>query len=97
MLDSKEYGWIWSTYDQLISSGPCELLYAFFMTGASTSWVSLYDGANTNGRRIAYLYSAVVTGMPFAPTVPIYCKDGLYIDHSGTQYGCLVVWRDLPK
>lgn len=96
-MDSQEYSWAWVTADQLLSRGPCELVSAYLVVSAASTDTHLYDGENTSGDLIATLESAAVTGHPFAPLVPIYCRRGLYVDIGTSVTGCLVQWRELPR
>jgi len=94
-MDSKEYSWAWVTASRLLTDLECELVYAHLApTGQSTATV-LYDGVNTSGDIIAYLFSPAVTGLNFTPSVPIYCRKGLYITLDGGAKGILVMWRHL--
>jgi hypothetical protein len=94
-MDSKEYSWAWVTGDRLLSHGPCELLYAYLVVSAASTDSSLYDGENTTGDLIVTLKAAAVTGHPFKPKEPIYCRKGLYVDVGTSVSGIFVQWREL--
>ena len=94
-MESKEYSWVWVTYDQLLSHGPCELLFAYLVPSAATTDSVLYDGESTSGDPIVTLKAAVVTGHPFKPPMPIYCRRGLYADVGTSVTGIFVQWRNL--
>ena len=94
-MESKDVQWRFCTTDQLLSYGPCELVYANLVVSAASTDSYLYDGENASGTRIVPLVSAAVTNMPFAPPVPIYCRKGLYVDVGTNVTGILVAWRDL--
>ena len=95
-MESKEYSWAYLTGNRLLSHGPCELIFAHLGPGAATTDAVLYDGENTSGDVIVTLQAAVVTGMPFNPPVPIYCRKGLYFAQgSSTSTTAFVQWREL--
>jgi len=98
-VDSKEYSWKWVTADELLSHGPCELLYLHLIpSSAATSTATLYDGENTNGQIIVDIRIATSRACELEPPVPIYCRRGLYIDMKATIKGCFIMWRELgPK
>lgn len=95
MPDSKELSWAWVTADQLLSHGPCELLFAYLVVSAGSTDTHLYDGEGALGDKIVTLESAAVTGQPFKPPEPIYCRRGLYVDVGTNVTGILVQWREL--
>lgn len=94
-MGSKEYSWAWVTASRLLTDHECELVYAHLApTGQSTATV-FYDGVNTSGDIIVYLFSPAVTHADFRPPVPVYCRKGLYITLDGGAKGVLVMWRHL--
>lgn len=95
-MDSQEYSWAWITADRLLSRGPCELIAAYLVVSAASTDTHLYDGENTSGDKIVTLESAAVTGHPFKPPVPIYCRRGLFADIGTNVTGLFVQWRELP-
>lgn len=94
-MESKEYSWKWVTADELLSHGPCELVYACLAPSAATTDSALYDGESTGGERIITLKAATVRVMPFSPKVPVYCRRGLYVDVGTSVTGIFVQWREL--
>ena len=96
-MDSKEYSWAWVTADRLLSAGPCELVSAYLVVSAGSTDTHLYDGENTSGNKVVTLESAAVTGHPFKPPTPIYCRRGLYVDIGTNVTGCFIQWRELPR
>lgn len=101
--ESKEYSWAWVTADQLLSHGPCDLLYANMRPSAENDIVTLYDGENTSGGIVAILQGAYDYGaavqkgqsVSFSPPVPVYCRMGLYVDLGATATRVFVQWREL--
>lgn len=98
-MESKEYSWAWVTADRLLSHGACELLFAYLVVSAASTDSAIYDGENTTGDKIVDLKSAAVTGHPFEPAVPVYCRKGLYVDIGTSVTGIFIQWRELgsPK
>ena len=94
-MDSKEYSWKWVTANELLSHGPCELVYARTMTATAESDTFLYDGENTNGTPIVEFESGVAQGHEFSPRVPVYCRKGLYFVKGTATIGIFVQWREL--
>lgn len=95
-MDSKEYSWKWVTADELLSHGPCELLYALFIpSAAATATATLYDGENTSGTKIVEFRTAESKQAELAPPEPIYCRLGLYVDAIANAKGVFVQWREL--
>ena len=94
-MESKEYSWAWVTGDRLLSHGHCELCMAYLVPSGATTNSSLYAGEGTDGDLIVTLKSAVVTGHPFKPPEPVYCRKGLYVDVGDNVTGIFVQWREL--
>ncbi len=94
-MESKECSWKWVTADQLLSHGPCELIYARSMTATAESNTFLYDGENTDGTPIVEFEGGVNDGHNLAPPVPVYCRKGLYVDIGTATIGVFVMWREL--
>lgn len=92
---SKEYAWRYVTADQVLSCGPCELLFAYLVVSAASTDSYLYDGDSDSGDLITPLVSATARGHPFSPKAPIYCRKGLYVDVGTNVTGILVQWREL--
>ena len=94
-MDSKQYSWKWVTADELLSHGPCELIYARTMTVTAESDTFLYDGENTSGMPIIEFESGSTNGQVFNPKEPVYCRQGLYVDIGTATIGVFVQWREL--
>ena len=94
-MESIEHSWAWVTGDRLLSHGACELLFAYLVVAAASTDSHIYDGENTTGDKIVTLESAAVTGHPFKPPLPIYCRKGLYVDVGTNVTGIFVQWREL--
>lgn len=94
-MESKEYSWAWVTADQLLSHGPCELLFAYLVVSAGSTDSHLYNGESAAEEKIVTLESAAVTGHEFKPPVPVYCSKGLYVDVGTVVTGIFVMWRNL--
>jgi hypothetical protein len=95
MRDSIEYSNRYVTADVIVEKGPCELVYAYLVPSAGTTDSAIYDGVNTNGKKIVDLKVAVVTGHEFKPPVPVYCQQGIYVDVGTSVSGIFVQWRKL--
>jgi hypothetical protein len=93
--DSKEYSWAWVTADRLLTDHECELVYAYMAVSGAETDTHLRNGVDANADIVVTLKSAVVTGLPFSPPVPIYCRKGLFADIGSATSGLLVVWRNL--
>lgn len=94
---SEKYSWAWVTADRLLSTGPCELVYAQAVSdGGEIKDTWLYDGANTRGEKIINLQRGTSGNITLSPKVPIYCRRGLYVDIGNNTEGVLVQWRELP-
>ena len=94
-MKSKEYSWAWVTGDLKLAEGECELVWAYLVPSGAVTDTILYNGIDTSGEMIITLKSAVVTGHPFSPPVPIYCRRGLYVDIGSNTTGVFVLWRNL--
>ncbi len=95
-MESKEYSWKWVTADELLSHGPCEVLYAKFIpSGAATATATLYDNEEASGRVIVAWRTAQSMQADFTPPKPIYCEHGLYVDTLDNVKGVFVLWREL--
>lgn len=94
-MESKDYSWEWVTASRLLSHGPCELLFAYMTVGTGCVGANLYNGESTAEELIVTLESAVATGHPFSPPVPIYCSRGLYVEVAAAVTGIFIQWRNL--
>lgn len=95
--ESKKYSWKFLTADELLSLGPCEVLYVYLVVSAASTDTSIYDGENTTGTLIATFVAAAVTGHEFSPPKPVYCRKGLYVDIGTNVTGMFVQWRELDR
>lgn len=93
-IDSKDCLWKFVTADELLSLGPCELIAAHLVVSAASTDSYLYDGENTTGKLITALVSQSVTGLSFNPPIPVYCKQGLYVDVGSNVTGIFILWRE---
>lgn len=103
-MESKEYSRKWVTADELLSHGPCELLYAYAIVTASSVDTHIYNGEDTSGEKVATLgitvYGTgtdkhVIPPVEFRPPVPVYCRQGLYVDIGTSVTGVFIMWREL--
>lgn len=85
--------WAWVTVDRVLSSGPCELIYAYLVVSAASTDSALYDGVDTAGDKIVALVSATARGHPFSPKEPVPCRKGLFVDVGTNVTGIFVEWR----
>jgi hypothetical protein len=81
------------TADAVISKRPCWLHYAQVVPSGGTTDTYLYDGQNTNGKRLIALNAAVATVQAFSPAKPVLCKQGLYVDIGTNCSGVFVQWE----
>lgn len=95
MLESKEYSWRYCTTDQILSKGPCELLYFNVCPSAGAAECALYNGTDTSGELIIPIYLTVQLNYDYSPKQPIYCSKGLFIDIGANVTGVLVQYRNL--
>jgi len=105
-MNSKEYSWKFISADELLSRGPCELLYAYAIVSGTSVNTHIYNGNNVNGDKVTTLGITVVSNSPinsvippavFRPLVPIYCEKGLYVDVGSNVIGVFVQWREVPR
>ncbi len=97
-MESIEYSWKWVTADELLSHGPCELVYALFIaSGGGTATTTLFNGEDNTGETIVAFRSAQSTQSVFKPPKPIYCQSGLYVDVIAIPKGVFVQWREIGK
>jgi len=95
-VESKEYSWKWVTADELLSHGPCELLYAMFIpSAAATATATIYNGENTNGDIIVAWRTAQSKQAVLSPKAPLYCYRGIFVDNIANVRGVFVQWREL--
>lgn len=96
-MDSRDYSWIHVTASRVLSTGPCELLYASIAVGASNNKATFYNGVGTNNDIVVILEAQTRTSTPFDPPVPVYCHKGLYVSLSSNVDGLFVLWRELSQ
>lgn len=96
-MESQEYSWTHVTDDQLLSTGPCELVYASIAVGSANNKATFYNGVGTNNPIVVILQTAARTSVDFNPPKPVYCSKGLYVDLTSNVDGLFVMWRELPK
>jgi hypothetical protein len=95
-MESKECSWKWVTADELLSNGPCELVYAQAVSdGGKIQDTWLYNGHSTSGEKIMNFQKGTQGNIILSPKVPIYCRLGLYVDVGSSTEGVLVQWRGL--
>ena len=95
--ESIKYSWKWLTADAQLSTGACELVYAFLSAdGQTTGKAVIYDGENVNGDMILTFEAIANSGTPFAPGVPVYCRRGLYVDYAAGA-GIFLLWREIGR
>lgn len=94
-IESKEISWKWITADELLSHGPCELIFIMLTSAASAARATIYDGENISGTVIAILEATTNISQQMHFSVPVYCRRGLYIDVDTNATGCFVQWREL--
>jgi len=88
----------WVIVDQVLTTRPCELIYAIAITNDSDPRDNkIYDGENTNGELIVNLQTKLNSNVVFNPPEPVKCHRGLYIDFGDNTEGVFVMWRNLPR
>ena len=94
-VESKKYSWAWLEASRLLSHGPCELVFAYFVMGGATSASVLYDGESTSGDVILKWDASDANPVAFPTPVPVYCRKGLYVSCGDAMTGIFVMWREL--
>ena len=95
-MESTKYKWQWITLDTLLSTGPCELIFAELVPDAAgTATAVIYDGQNTSGDIVISFRGNGGYHTPFKPKKPVYCRKGLYVDITANIRGIFVQWRYL--
>ena len=94
-LLSSEYSWEFVTESKCLAQNPCELVYARLVPSAAETDAALYAGNSAQGKLITTMAIASVSDDEFAPSVPIYCAQGLYVYMGTHATGILVIWRNL--
>lgn len=90
--------WKWCDKDQVLTTQPCELIYAVAVTNDDACKDNiLYDGKSTKEQLIVNMQSEEKSMHPFAPPEPVFCKRGLYLDFGTNTEGVFVMWRNLPR
>lgn len=88
----------WVTADELLTTQPCELIYAQAVSsGNAIENTYLYDGENTTGEVIINFNSGLKKELTLSPPEPIKCHRGLYVNIGENTEGVLVMWRNLPR
>jgi len=93
MNHDKNVQWAYVTADRRLADKPCWLHWAYLVVSAASTDSALYDGHDANGAKITDLKSAAVTGHPFKPTNPIFCRQGLYVDVGTSVSGIFVEYE----
>ena len=94
-MESKKYSWKWLTADELLSHGPCELVFAMLTSASAAATATLYNGENTTGQVIVVLEATTNISQQIHVPQGIYCERGLYVDVDSNATGILVQWREL--
>jgi len=94
MPDQQPVAWQRIAADTFVTRGPIRL-YGVLLTsdGVGTADVTLYEGANTSGRRLFQLLAPIAQSVPLMLSVPIELEDGLYLD-VGSNVGDVFVLYD---
>lgn len=88
----------WFTSSLLITTQPCELLYAQAVSdGGEIKDTILYDGEDASGELIINLQRGEKGNVVLCPPEPIICYRGLYLTFGSSTEGILVLWRNLPR
>lgn len=86
----------WVTATRLVSSDPCELVYAKAVSdGGEIKDTLLYDGENTNGDLIINLQQGQGGNITLSPPEPIKCQKGLYVVIGDNTEGAFLMWRPI--
>jgi hypothetical protein len=94
-MDSKEYSWAWVTASRMLTDVPCELVMVSVVPSGTTTDTIVYDGTNTKGDQITQFNITIVLNWDFTPSVPIYCRKGLYVTVGTNVTGVFILWRNL--
>ena len=97
-MESKDYTWKWVTADEILTKGPCEILYALFIpSSSSTATATIFTGEDATGTTVVAFRTAQSRQSEFKPPKPVYCERGLFVDDIANVKGVFVQWRNLPK
>jgi len=97
-MEKEHADWKWVTADELLTTHPCELIYAQAVSdGGEIKDTIIYDGENTRGEQIINLQKGTTGNVTFAPPEPLMCHSGLYVNIGSSTEGVLVMWRHAPR
>lgn len=82
------------TVDSVITERDA-LLVAVYLTAtaAGTATATVYNGVDTNGRKIHTLSTPASRSEKIEPVSPIRCDEGIFIDVGNNVEGVCVVWQ----
>jgi len=88
-------GWTFDyvTADKIVARGKCEISRITVVPSAATTNSAVYDGLDTNGKKIIDLPCAVTTVKSLPLTPPVRCEQGIYVDVGTSVTGILVQYR----
>lgn len=92
LRNSKEYSWKYVTDAELLSKSACDFLYAKLTPDSDVGDATLYNGEDSNGKKICKIAAAGLYNNECSPLVALHCPKGLYIG-TITTADVLVVWR----
>lgn len=88
-----------SAADGIITRKPSWLYNLCFSASDGTyNFLSVYNGVDTDGEKKLGLavYKGYSSNVPFL--VPVWCPDGIYLDHTGTEnFATVVIAEDPPR
>ena len=89
-MHDRHVQWDYVTADRLLTDKACWLYCAYLVVSAASTDSALYDGHNANGKKIKDFKSANVTGHEFKPALPLFCRQGLFVDVGANVSGIFV-------
>lgn len=91
-----DYNWFNTSVDARVTEEDCWLI-GLVVTNDGTNAagdVTLYEGVNTNGRKIGKFTAERYVSRPiFFPLPGLRCSRGIYIDVGSNVDNVLIVWR----
>jgi hypothetical protein len=98
MVDEQRIAWQRIAADTFVTRGPI-LLWGAMLYSSVDCLATLYEGANTSGRRITSLYVDATTHFTdrFLLPKPILLEDGLYVDVSVAPDDLILFYEHVPE
>lgn len=87
-----------SSVDALLREGPGLLLAVHVTpTGTNIGTVVMYDGVDTNGRKMIDVRTAVGLSLTCELQYPLTFNEGLYLDVGSNVDSCVITWLPIEN